>query len=319
MRSIVLRLYVAAVVFAAGVAVALLPAGDASADMVALTLLILLVFVAGARPVRFVGTGNVITATHSAIICTLAILGAVPALLTATAGLVATLAVRQHRPKIIRSVFNCAGVLFSTAMASHLFFALGGVPGEMRAKLFWPLFAATATYFLLNTGLVSMAVALERGLSFRKVWDGLRWTASSYFTSGNLALGLVAAYDYQGPLGLAFGLPPIWVLLNFYSAYHGKLKEKERRISAVESLNTQLQTKVDELQQALAEVRELRELLPICMHCKSIRDDDNTWHQIEAYISKNYDTSFTHSLCDHCRKTHYDLPAEESTPAKNDR
>ena len=230
----------------------------------------------------------------------------------------ATLVVRQRRAKVIRSVFNCAGVLFSTAMASHLFFALGGVPGEMRTMLFWPLFAATAAYFILNTGLVSMAVAVERGLSFRRVWDGLGWTASSYFTSGILALGMVAVYDYQGPLGLAFGLPPIWVLLNFYSAYHGKLKEKERRISDVESLNTQLHGTVEELQQALAEVRELRELLPICMHCKSIRDDDNTWHQIEVYISKNYDTSFTHSLCDRCRETHYDAPAEKQAPAKND-
>jgi hypothetical protein len=277
--------------------------------MVALTLLILLSLVAGARPVRFIGKGDEITATHSAIICTLAILGAIPALLAATAGLVATLAVRQRRAKVIRTVFNCAGVLFSTAMAAHLFFALGGVPGEMRETIFWPLFASTAAFYILNTGLVAMAVAMERGLSFRKAWTGLRWTAPSYLTGGILALGLVAAYDYQGPLGLAFGLPPIWVLLNFYSAYHGKLKEKERRIGEVESLNTQLCGKVDELQEALAEVRELRELLPICMHCKSVRDDDNTWHQIEAYIAKNYDTNITHSLCDSCRETHYDIAA----------
>jgi hypothetical protein len=314
MRSNVLRLYVAAIVVAAGVAIALLPAGSTRVDMLALTVLILLSVVAGARPVRFVGKGNEITATHSAIICSLVVLGAIPALLTATAGLVSSLAVRQRRAKTIRIIFNCAGVLFSTAVAAHLFFALGGVPGEIRQTLFWPLFAATAAYYVLNTGLVSMAVALERGLSFRKVWDGLRWTAPSYLTGGILALGLVAAYDYQGPLGLAFGLPPIWVLLNFYSTYHGKVQEKERRISEVESLNNQLQGKVNELEQAFAEVHELRSLLPICMHCKSVRDDDNTWHQIEAYISKNYDTSFTHSLCDHCRDTHYDMPTKSGTP-----
>ena len=318
MRSIALRLYVAAIVVAAGVAVALLPASGAGVDMVALTLLVVLALVAGARPVRFVGKGNEITATHSVIICALAILGAIPALFTAIAGLVATLVIRRGHTKVIRTIFNAAGILFSTAMASHLFFALGGVPGEMHAMLFWPLVAATALYFFLNTGLVSMAVAIERGLSVHKVWDGLRWTAASYFTGVILALGLVAAYDFQGPLGLAFGLPPIWVLLNFYSAHHGKLKEKERRIREVESLNTRLEGKVDELQQAIAEVRELRELLPICMHCKSVRDDDNTWHQIEAYITKNYDTSFTHSLCDRCRETHYDTPAQDEAPAKNE-
>jgi len=318
MRSVVLRLYVAAIVVTAGVAVTLLPPAGTSVDMLALTLLVVLSLVAGARPVRFVGKGNEITATHSAIICALAILGALPALLTAIAGLVATLALRRTRPKVIRSVFNCAGVVFSTAMAAHLFFVLGGVPGQMDAALFWPLVAATALYFFLNTGLVSVAVAMERGLSVHKVWDGLRWTAASYFTGVILALGLVAAYDFQGPLGLAFGLPPIWVLLNFYSAYHGKLKERERRISEVESLNSQLHGKVDELERALAEVHELRALLPICMHCKSVRDDDNTWHRIEAYIAEHYDTSFTHSLCDSCRETHYDMPVKSESSAKDD-
>ena len=318
MRSNGLRLYVAAVVAAAGAAIALLPGTRASVDMVALALLILLSGVAGARPVRFIGKGNEVTATHSAIICALAILGAAPALLTAAAGLLTTLAFRRCSLKPIRIVFNFAGVLFSTAVASHLFLALGGIPGEMRTMLFWPLLAATAAYFFVNNGLVALAVTLERRSSFLKVWDDLKWMAASYFTGVILALGLVAAYDYQGPLGLAFGFPPIWVLLTFYKAYHGKLKERERRVAEVESLNAQLHSKVDELQQAVDEVRELRELLPICMHCKSIRDDDNTWQQLETYISEHYDTSFTHSLCDDCRETHYDLPARKATAKTDD-
>lgn len=311
MRSHALRLYVAAVALAAGVAIAWLPGMGAPVDMLALALLLVLSAVAGARPVRFVGKGNEITATHAAIICALAILGPGPALLTAMVGLLTTLVCGQRLPRLIRAVFNCAGILLSTALASHLFLVLGGVPGEMRTLLFWPLLAATAAYFTANIGLVALAVSIERGSSLRKVWDGLAWTAASYFTGVILALGVVAAYDYQGPLGLAFALPPIWVLLTFYRAHHGKLHEKERRLTEVESLNAQLHSKVDELQQALDEVRELRQLLPICMHCKSIRDDDNTWQQLETYISEHYDTSFTHSLCDNCRETHYDAPARE--------
>jgi len=315
MRHHGLRLYVTAVVAAAGVAIALLPGTGTSVDMTALVLLIVLSAVAGTRPVRFVGKGNEVTATHSAIICALAILGPLPAMVTAMAGLVTALVFRGRSPKLIRSVFNCAGVLLSTAVASHLFLAFGGVPGELRTMLFWPLLAATGAYFFVNNGLVALAVTVERGANFRKVWDGLQWMAASYFTGVILALGLVAAYDYQGPLGLAFGLPPIWLLLTYYRVYHGKLLERERRVAEVESLNLQLHSKVDELQHALTEVRELRELLPICMHCKSIRDDDNTWQKLETYICEHYDTSFTHSLCDSCRETHYDLPAREE-PAK---
>jgi hypothetical protein len=282
-------------------------------DLFALAVLMVLAGLAGARPVRFVGRGDEITATHAAIICALAILGPLPALVTAAAGLFTTLGFHHgRRPRLIRIVFNCAGILLSTAVSAHLFLALGGIPGDLRTMLLWPLFGATTIYFFLNTGLVAVAVAIERGRSVRQVWDGLTWTAASYFTGVILALGLVAAYDYQGPLGLAFGVPPIWLLLNFYAAHHGKLQEEEQRAADAELLNSRLQAKVDELETALEEVRELRALLPICMHCKSIRDDDNTWHKIETYISKHYDASFTHSLCGDCREKHYDLPSREA-------
>nr|NIM63531.1 hypothetical protein [Acidobacteriota bacterium]NIQ87383.1 hypothetical protein [Acidobacteriota bacterium] len=129
MRATVLRLYVAAIVAAAGIAVALLPTEGMPADLVALSLLALLSIIAGARPVRFVGKGNEITATHSTIICGLAVLGAPAALVIAVAGLISTLVIRRRRPKVIRSVFNFAGIMFSTAMAAHVFFTLGGAPG----------------------------------------------------------------------------------------------------------------------------------------------------------------------------------------------
>ena len=90
-----------------------------------------------------------------------------------------------------------------------LFLGLGGVPGELSTMLFWPLLAATAAYFVVNNGLVAMAVAFERRAPFRQAWDDLQWLAASYFTGVILALGLVAAYAYQGPLGLAFGFPEI--------------------------------------------------------------------------------------------------------------
>lgn len=57
---------------------------------------------------------------------------------------------------------------------------------------------------------------------------------------------------------------------------------------------------VGELQAALAEVRELQETLPICMYCKSIRDDANYWQTVENYISNNTNTRFSHGICPDC-------------------
>jgi PAS domain S-box-containing protein len=55
-----------------------------------------------------------------------------------------------------------------------------------------------------------------------------------------------------------------------------------------------------ELQGALAEVRTLRGFLPICSYCKSIRDDENYWQSVDAYISKHTDTQFSHCVCPTC-------------------
>src|SRR5690349_8252442 len=57
-----------------------------------------------------------------------------------------------------------------------------------------------------------------------------------------------------------------------------------------------------ELQTALGEVSELREILPICMYCKSIRDDKNYWQSVEAYISNHTKVQFSHGVCPDCYK-----------------
>lgn len=58
-----------------------------------------------------------------------------------------------------------------------------------------------------------------------------------------------------------------------------------------------------ELKQALAEVKALSGLLPICSYCKNIRDDQGYWNQIEAYISTHSDAHFTHGICPECAKS----------------
>lgn len=55
-----------------------------------------------------------------------------------------------------------------------------------------------------------------------------------------------------------------------------------------------------ELQDALAEVRTLTGLLPICASCKKIREDGGYWTQLESFISSHSDAQFSHSLCPDC-------------------
>lgn len=65
-------------------------------------------------------------------------------------------------------------------------------------------------------------------------------------------------------------------------------------------LQMELRRRVRELEQAVAQVHQLRGLLPICVHCKKIRDDQNYWHQVETYVSARSSAEFTHSICPSC-------------------
>lgn len=60
-----------------------------------------------------------------------------------------------------------------------------------------------------------------------------------------------------------------------------------------------------ELKTALAEVKTLQGILPICAHCKSIRNDEGTWQVIEKYVHDHSDAKFSHGICPDCMVKHY--------------
>lgn len=62
---------------------------------------------------------------------------------------------------------------------------------------------------------------------------------------------------------------------------------------------------ITELREALANVKILSGLLPICSSCKKIRNDDGYWEQIESYIKNRSEAEFTHGICPECRKKLY--------------
>ncbi len=62
---------------------------------------------------------------------------------------------------------------------------------------------------------------------------------------------------------------------------------------------------IEKLENALANVKQLSGLLPICSYCKKIRNDQGYWDQIEGYIQKHSEAVFSHSICRDCAKKHY--------------
>ncbi len=64
-----------------------------------------------------------------------------------------------------------------------------------------------------------------------------------------------------------------------------------------------LADRIRALEQALGQVRRLKELLPMCAWCRKIRKDDNYWQNLESYVTEHWDARFTHGVCPECRET----------------
>lgn len=75
---------------------------------------------------------------------------------------------------------------------------------------------------------------------------------------------------------------------------------KEKKI-----LEQQILEKNLELEKAIKEIKTLSGIVPICMHCKKIRDDQGYWNQLEKFITEHSEAQFSHSICDNCIKKHY--------------
>ena len=82
---------------------------------------------------------------------------------------------------------------------------------------------------------------------------------------------------------------------------HARLRTGERIVRLEQMLGRQ----VKELQAAAEHVRELQGMIPICMHCKRIRNQSQIWEKVETYIEQRSDAKFSHALCAECLETHY--------------
>ncbi len=74
------------------------------------------------------------------------------------------------------------------------------------------------------------------------------------------------------------------------------------RVRRLHSRAEELTSRVNE---ALANVKTLEGLLPICAHCKRIRTADGAWEQIESYVRSHSEADFTHGICPDCINAHY--------------
>lgn len=257
-----LRVYVVAVCLAGAATLAFAVARDDGPGSPAFVLLLAaLAALAGTQPVSFPRHKTELTVTHPFIFVAIASLEPVEASLVAVAGLASVVWTQARHRRVLRIAFNVGSVVLATVVAWWAYAAAGGPTTGPTGARMAPLLLAAAVFFLMNTGLVTLAIAIERGHRLFDVWkESFLWTAASYFTGVTLAGLLLLVLEHLGPVSLALGIPPCWLLVAYYKSHRARLEEQERRIREVETLNADLERKVAdrtrELAAALAHIEE---------------------------------------------------------------
>ena len=203
--------------------------------------------VGSGQAVRIPALRTEVTAADAFIFAALAGLGPRDAALVGAAGVVGAALGGQRRPLGLHLAFNLADIVLSTTAGWTVFALVGGEPGAALADVMVPLAAATAAYFVTNTFLVAIAIVIDRREPLVSTWrkSGL-WTAVASFTGLTLAVFLLLLMQTIGPVGLALGIPPCWLVTAFYRGHKARIEQQEQRIETIEERNTELERKVTE-------------------------------------------------------------------------
>lgn len=126
--------------------------------------------------------------------------------------------------------------------------------------------------------------------------EGLTWMAVTIIPSAIIIFfpDTFNAYSYKDSFRIALFIAIfLSLILSFF----------------LESLRAHFSSRLEKqnsmLQNALSDVKKLSGLLPICSHCKKIRDDSGYWNQIESYIDERSEAKFSHSICPECAEKYY--------------
>lgn len=135
----------------------------------------------------------------------------------------------------------------------------------------------------------------------------LQGTLISRFIISLFALPFLYGYLYwqNQKKGISIENRPVLAILRQVAEIEVELGAAQQEIERRKIAEAERDKLIEELQQALSEVKTLRGFLPICAHCKSIRDDQGYWNRLEAYLLEHSEVELSHGVCPECAKKFY--------------
>jgi putative nucleotidyltransferase with HDIG domain len=141
-----------------------------------------------------------------------------------------------------RIIFNLSLAALSTWVAAQIFFIVSGVqPYSIQqtplGQILFPLFLFTLTYFLVNTWLVSFALALEQGRPAYPIWrDNFFWLAVNYFGGASVAALLVTYTKEVDFTTLGIIVPLLLISYLTFKTSMGRIEDANRHLLEVNKL-----------------------------------------------------------------------------------
>jgi diguanylate cyclase (GGDEF)-like protein len=190
---------------------------------------------AGAITIKMPGTQSKVSISETVIFTSLILIGPLAGTLTAAVdGIMGSLRAKTVARRVEYGLFNTATMILSASLSGWVFFILLGrgpliaLPRERLSVLLLPLTAMALVYYLVNSGLVAVILALDTGSRILPIWRRyFLWTSIIYF-SGAYVAGFIALNDPFSSAWVGYILPFLLVTYFAYRTYRDKVLEDIR-------------------------------------------------------------------------------------------
>jgi hypothetical protein len=256
-----LRVYVAAVAVAGGAALALAAPSLAVDRWYEVLFFFALMALAQRMPV-FLFRNSSMSVAFAIGIAALVYFGpATATVIQIAAGLV--LGFYPRRKPVMKFSFNLAALPLQQAVTGAVYVAIGGVvaPERLEWMLLPPAIVAITVFILLNTLMISLAVALETGSGIRTIFNmNFRWLLPNYVGVGLVGLGMGVAAQTVGLPGVSIFFIPLAMAWYSYKLYMAKTLEVRQRNEELQLANARLDVANAHLHQRVTELSTLNRI-----------------------------------------------------------
>src|SRR5947207_811641 len=146
---------------------------------------------------------------------------------------------RKDPNPLYRTLFSIASLIITIQFAGLVFAGLGGTHSDMSLRaIARPLVGAATSAYLVNTGLVAIAIALSTHKRVTTVWhDNFWWIAPSYFVGAATSALAVTFINHSGYWIAPISFVPLYLTYRTYNVYLGRMEDKQRHVQQTSDLH----------------------------------------------------------------------------------